>query len=202
MINIRNKNGAIELSITTVIIIVIGVSLLALGLVLVKNIFGGATDSVNSLNSNTMTALANLFGQDDAANVAVKLGPDSTAKIKAGTDSFGVGIAARTPDGSNVGNRSRLQFTLSLDTTAGNCAATGSLGPTKTKALFKTALNVAHPFDQFSGSNAFAIIFLKIPSGSVACVQKVFIDVKDTSTGDTLDGTAFNLQIIRGGIFG
>ena len=41
----NQKKGAIELSITTIVVIVIGVTLLALGLVWVKNVFGG----INSL---------------------------------------------------------------------------------------------------------------------------------------------------------
>ena len=46
-----NKKGALELSIGTIVIIVIGMSMLILGLVLVQKIFVGSTNNVDDLNN-------------------------------------------------------------------------------------------------------------------------------------------------------
>ena len=46
----KNRDGALELSIGTIVVIVIGMSMLVLGLVLVRTIFTGSTESVKVLN--------------------------------------------------------------------------------------------------------------------------------------------------------
>ena len=50
MLLARNKQGALELSIGTIVVIVIGMSMLILGLVLVKTIFTGSTAAIGQLN--------------------------------------------------------------------------------------------------------------------------------------------------------
>ena len=81
---LKSKKAAIELSIGTIVVIVIAMTMLVLGLILVKNIFSGATESVDSLNEKVMGEISKLF-TDESANVVVKLGSDQTAKIKQDT---------------------------------------------------------------------------------------------------------------------
>ena len=77
----HNKKAALELSIGTVVIIVLAMSMLILGLVLIGNIFEGADESVNVLNDKVLNAMSSLF-TDEGEDVIVKLGPDQTAKLK------------------------------------------------------------------------------------------------------------------------
>jgi hypothetical protein len=67
--NKRGKRGALELSIGTVVIIVLAMSMLILGLVLVKNIFSGAKYNIDQLNDKVTDEinqyLSNLSGYDD-----------------------------------------------------------------------------------------------------------------------------------------
>ena len=58
---IKNKKAAIELSIGTVVIIVLAMSMLILGLVLIRNIFTGATESVDQINDNVRSEIIKLF---------------------------------------------------------------------------------------------------------------------------------------------
>ena len=58
------KSGAIELSIGTIVIIVLAMSMLILGLVLVKNIFSGATNIVDLNNDQIAKEIAAVYGDD------------------------------------------------------------------------------------------------------------------------------------------
>lgn len=65
----RNKKGAIELSVGTVVIIAIGVTLLILGLVFVRNIIQSATGSVELIDRNVKAQINQLFNEDDRKTV-------------------------------------------------------------------------------------------------------------------------------------
>mgnify|MGYP001564153102 FL=1 len=58
-----NKKAALELSIGTIVIIVLAMSMLILGLVLVRNIFTGATYNVDQLNKNVEAEINKLFNE-------------------------------------------------------------------------------------------------------------------------------------------
>ena len=54
------KKGAIELSIGTIVIIVLAMSMLILGIILIKNIFSGSTNAVDDINKGVINVP--LFG--------------------------------------------------------------------------------------------------------------------------------------------
>lgn len=58
------KKGAMEMSIGTIVVIVLSMSMLILGMVLVKNIFGGATDIVDSSTQQISSEIAKIYGDD------------------------------------------------------------------------------------------------------------------------------------------
>ncbi len=60
----NDKKGAMEMSIGTIVIIVLSMSMLILGMVLVKNIFGGATDIVDSSTQQISSEIAKIYGDD------------------------------------------------------------------------------------------------------------------------------------------
>lgn len=193
---IKNKKAAIELSIGTIVIIVLAMSMLILGLVLVRNIFSGATGSVDDLNDKVQDEIIKLFS-DDSDDVVISLGSDNTAKIKQDTPAFSLAIGARTLDGSNT-DRDRLKYELSLDEN-GDCVE--KIGLKKTEALFTTRLKVKNSFDKFKGPHASALIELKIPEGTPTCTQKIFVDVTDTKTEESVGGSFFRIEIIQKGFF-
>ena len=204
---IPERKAAIELSIGTVVIIVLAMSMLILGLVLVRSIFRGATESVDDLNSKVKAQITSLFADTDA-KVAVLLGNDKTARIKAGSESFGIGIGAKTPDGASAGSArgSRLKYKLSFqqDQNFRNCAHATMLGLQATKNLMTEPLDTTLDFDQFEGSNAFALITLKIPEGTKLCSQKVFIDIYDTQAttpNEAYTRAFFVFEVTEAGFF-
>ena len=192
------QRGAIEMSITTVVVLVLGMTMLILGLGLVRGIFSTATESVDSIDEKVQSEIAQLFS-DDKQDVAVFLGGDRTAKVKANGENFGVAIGARTPDGATA-IAGRLKFQLTLDDSSTKYCLT-VLGKTQTEALFITRFGQELEFDRRTGANAFSIISLNVPKGTKECLQKVLLDVKDTTTGQSLGGNSFIINIVKPGLF-
>ncbi|HLC32014.1 MAG TPA: hypothetical protein VJK51_05090 [Candidatus Nanoarchaeia archaeon] len=190
------KKGAIELSVSTIVIIVLAMSMLILGLVLVRNIFTGATESVDVLDDKIKSEITKLF-TEESSNVVIKLGTDKTIVVEPGDQNIGVAIGARTYDGSEVGRSERLQYKLSLDTNDKSCYK--FLGETKTKNLFFTTVGRDVNFDSWQGSNAYARIVLTIPDGTPSCLQKVNVAVRDndktTGTTKEIGADVFYIEI-------
>jgi len=191
----KNKIAAMELSVGTAVVIVLAVTMLILGLVLVRNIFSGATESVSELNEKVKSEITNLFSES-SSNLIIKLGSDRTARVKAGTEEFGIAIGARTKDGSTV-DLNKLKYKLSLDTsTKENCYQ--ELGMQKTQDLFLQKMDTNLEFDRFEGDTTFAIIQISIPEGTELCSQKVYIDIQDN--GEPLGREMFILKVERKGL--
>lgn len=195
MVN-KNREGALELSIGTIVVIVIGMSMLILGLVLVRNIFSGSTNTVDELNDQVQNEILNLFGTS-AGNVVVKLGSEGIAEVKPG-DRFNVAVGAQHPDGASI-TRDSLQYKISLaDDSNENCLRI--LGKERSEGLFVTRVNTWNNFDTFSGSTAFTLIEIDVPSGTARCTQKVNVDMKLKEEQQASSGDAFILEVAREGI--
>jgi len=98
------KKGAIELSVGTIVIIVLSMSMLILGLVLVKNIFSGSTQNVLQINDKVKDNINKLFVEDKRTVVYL---PNQIAEIKQNED-WGVAFAIKnlkrgTPDAGHFG---------------------------------------------------------------------------------------------------
>ncbi len=194
--NLKNREGALELSIGTIVVIVIGMSMLILGLVLVRTIFAGSTGTVDELNEQVQSEILNLFGNSQG-NVVVKLGSAGIAEVKPG-DRFNVAVGAQHPDGASI-TRDTLQYRISLaDDSNENCLRI--LGKERAEGLFVTRVNNWNNFDTFSGSTAFSLIEIDVPSGTARCTQKVNVDMKLKEEQQASSGDAFILEVAREGI--
>lgn len=197
-IQMMQRRGAIEMSITTVVVLVLGMTMLILGLGLVRGIFGTATDSVDQIDQKVKSEIAQLFS-DDQQDVVILLGKDKTAAIKASDKPFGIVVGARTPDGAAAtAGRLKLQLTLD-DSSTKYCLAV--LGKAKTEGVFVPRFGQDLEFDEFDGANAFFKIQVQIPEGTKECSQKILVDVKDTTTGQPLGRNSFIINIVKPGLF-
>ncbi len=103
------KRGAIELSITTIVIVVIGVTLLTLGLVFIKGIFGKLTtlsDEIFGKSSTIIDTLTIDAKISSPSSVNVEQGKTTTFKVHvghdgtlSGTKTFTVQLTPRFPAG-------------------------------------------------------------------------------------------------------
>jgi hypothetical protein len=193
----KNKRAAMEMSVGTLVTIVLLMAVLGLGIVLIGNIFNTATGSVGVIDDKIMGELNDLFAEQ-GADVVVRLGADRLAKIPQDSYDFGIAIGAQTPDGSAT-DRSRLQYKLKLDDSEQkNCVALlGGESYVEDLIRQKIGRNRWINFDQFDGPSAGARISFDIPKAITKCTQKVLIDVRDTDDSDRIfAGTFFKFQII------
>jgi len=201
-----NRKAAIELSIGTIVIIVISMSMLILGLVLVRSIFTGATESVDTLNDRVKSEITSLFARE-GSKVVVLLGSDRTATITAG-DSIGIGIGAKAPDDLGaLQRRDDLEFRLELESEAdapSNCLAlNGNAVYDWFDYTFVGDKTNLVSFDEFDGRDALAIIRVDVPDTTQPCAQKVFVDVVNRAGGNSgaYAGSSFIIEVEEGGIF-
>ena len=61
-----SKKGALELSIGTIVVLVLAMAMLIMGLILVQNIFSGGTDAVNKINNEVLKGIDDMFSDSDA----------------------------------------------------------------------------------------------------------------------------------------
>jgi hypothetical protein len=190
------KKGALELSIGTIVILVLAMSMLILGLILIRTIFRGATGTVNELDESVKEEIKNIFVKEDEL-VLVKLGAEKTAEIPADGDTHNVAFGARTIDGTTVDIK-QFKYKLSIDNNArDNCVK--KIGEKKVENLLIQPIGSKLPFDKFEGDKAFSLIEIRVPEGTTLCSQKFFIDVEDR--GEPLGRDVFKVEIVRKGFF-
>ena len=61
---VKKKKGAIELSMGTIVILVLAMTMLIMGLVLIKTIFSGAKYNVEQINQKVEGEIGKLFSED------------------------------------------------------------------------------------------------------------------------------------------
>jgi|WetSurMetagenome_2_1015567.scaffolds.fasta_scaffold174179_2 hypothetical protein len=106
-----NKKGAIELSIGTIVIIVIAMSMLILGLVLVRTIFTSAITSVTSIDAGVKNKIQQMFSEDEQKKIA--LIPDQgIIELKQGEIGSGFALSIRNTPGG--GATSKYSYAVSV----------------------------------------------------------------------------------------
>ena len=183
--NQKNKKAAFEMSITTLVIIVIAVVMLILGLVFVRQIFGTATDSISVIDEQVKNQLKTMFGQEQSYVVIYNV----ETSIKPDTESFRIPLAARTQTGNTV-TQDNLQYKISI--VGGDC-----LNPEGWFVYPQPG--TWNNFDSFEFDTGYVDLILSVPKGTALCTSVMKMAVKD-GTGEFASKT-FTVKIVRGGLF-
>lgn len=187
---ITNKKGGFEMSITTLVIIVIAVVMLILGLVLVRQIFGVASESVSQVDIQVRGQLQKFFGEEGRDIVIYS----KEVNIKPIGETFSTAFAAKNPEGGSVES---LRYNISL-TDIGDCKEKNN--KPIVESWFMTPLNQKLSFDDYEVDTAYGDILINIPRGAKLCTQRVKVEL---IYGDNQKiASSFTIKVIRGGIFG
>ncbi|MFH0808529.1 MAG: hypothetical protein V1888_02835 [archaeon] len=103
------KKGALEMSVGTIVIIVLSMSMLILGMVLIKNIFSSANNAMDMTDSQIVNEINKMFVEDK--KVAVNL-PNQIAKIKQGEE-WGVGFVIKNLE-KGVSSSSEFSYEVTI----------------------------------------------------------------------------------------
>jgi hypothetical protein len=163
MVNLQNKKAAVELSISTIIIIVLGVTMLILGMVLVRNIMCKTINLTTNIDSKVTDELNRYFG-DSGSEVACMGAGGEAVKLLAGKTNY-IFCIVKAPATSNY------QITLTTSK-----SYIPSLKDEQLKGWIKTSSwtgNIA-PGDQ----SVKKPIMLQIPSNAPEGPIKLQVEVK------------------------
>lgn len=190
-----NKKAAVELSISTIVIVVLGMSMLILGLVLIRGIFTGVTDNVDEINAKVSAEINKLF-VDDSERAVLRL-TENTAKIKQGT-SIGIAFGIRNTD-RGVIESSNFNYETVLDDIKirENCGISKETAESWIRS--GTGTESVQP-GEFKG----AIIKISLPEDAPLCETKYRIIIyrpgKETLT-NPYESLSFFLEVRPKGLF-
>jgi len=183
----KNKKAAIEMSIGTIVVIVLAMTMLIMGLVLIKSIFSGATYNVDTINDKVKEQINKMFEEDDSAAIVVYLA-DSKAVIKKGND-FGVAFAIKNLGTGSVAEKFTYEVKLGDDPSD----LKKQCGITEAQAMAliikgKTGEFLIKPGDFNTG-----LIRIQTDADSPICMIRYDINVKKDGVAES--STFFDVQI-------
>jgi hypothetical protein len=181
----KNKKAAIELSVGTIVVIVIAMSMLILGLILVKNIFSGATQNVDDLNIKVKDEIKKLFSDNNEKMVLYVKG-GSIIEIKQG-ETYGIGFGIRNTEkgSSTVG---KFVYTVVATSVESGCNL-----PLETANSY-IRLHQTESFDLSPGSDPF-MQFVQIRPTESAPLCQIGYRITVTKDGASYTGKSFDIQI-------
>lgn len=178
----RNRSGAIELSMSTIVIIVLSVIVLIAGIYFLQKIFTVATNSIDSIDSQVQSELQKMFSNDDSLKVAFY--PESRdVSITKGDTPKGFAFQIRNNDVNDA--------TFSYQVTATDTSKCGSFSETDANAML---LGGSGSVDVGRGSVSEAMLVRFVVPDSAPKCPMVF-DLKVTKGSSAYDDTNFFLTI-------
>ena len=163
-----SKKAAIEMSVGTIVTIVLLMTTLILGLVLVRNIFSGSVENINSIDQAVKNEINKLFAEDDSRTVIV-YPATRTISIRKG-DEGGFGFSIR-----NTG-REDGAFSYTVKVAEASCG----ISNTDADNLIILGKSSAEPINIPSGNSLEQPILVKysISEGTPICNIRYNLDIK------------------------
>ncbi len=180
----RKKKAAIELSVGTIVVIVLAMSMLILGLVLIRNIFKGSIDNFDALNRNVEGEINKLFNERGEKTVIYL--PKEELELKKGK-SFGVGFGVKNTVGGES-TQGKFEYKIEASSVQKGCQLT------ITEANNYLILGDSGSFSLSPGAtNSKLKVTVQIPDSAPLC--QIRYELRVTKEGQTYDTNAFNLKI-------
>lgn len=92
----KNKRAAMEMTVGTIVTIVLLMSALVLGLILTNTIFKGSKENIESIDEGVKNQISEMFAKDDLKKIV--LYPGTSISIKKGGDDAGFAFSIRNLD--------------------------------------------------------------------------------------------------------
>jgi hypothetical protein len=173
-----------------------------IALMLIRNMYGPVNPryslSIGNLNEQVFKQMEQ--GMDEEAIMTILLGSDRIAKIRAGTENFGIAIGARTRYGSGIENLSSVQYRLEA---VNSSSCYKILGEEKIKKMFAKPLGTNTNMDAFREDIGAAIISVSIPSETNPCNQIMLVTFIDNTrnSSERIGMNSFTIQVLKKSLF-
>ncbi len=163
-----NKTAALEMSIGTIVIIVLAMSMLILGMVLIKNIFSGASNNVLQMNNKVKDQINKLFVENKRTVIYL---PNQMATIEQNKD-WGVAFGIKNlATGTAEAGRFHYAVSVSDPDILRKCG----INEKSVENWIKTGREdtmVIPPGESYVG-----VIRFSIPTAAPLCVVRFHLDV-------------------------
>ena len=171
------KKAAMEMSVGTIVTIVLLMTVLILGLVLVKTIFSSSVDNIKGIDQAVKTEIKKLFAQDETTKIVVY--PETRIiTIKKGADDSGFGFAIR-----NLENEPKtFSYDISAAEIEQGCSALSLDAADQLITLGKQGNNIVIPSGSIMDNEIF--VRFNIPSTAPACQVRYNLNVYEGSTSN------------------
>lgn len=110
----KNKKAAMEMSVGTIVTIVLLMTALILGLVLVRTIFRGATENIEGVNDAVRAEVEKLFSEDTRKRVVI-IPSTREVVLNKGDSTRGFGLSIR-----NLGDKGKFSYSIDAQEIACN----------------------------------------------------------------------------------
>ncbi|MCD4771030.1 hypothetical protein K8R30_01270 [archaeon] len=182
---IGDKRGAIEMSIGTIVVIVLAMSMLILGMILVKNIFSGASENVLQMNDKVKDQINKLFVEDKRTVVYL---PNQIASIDQNED-WGVAFGVKNLErGTAEAGRFHYDVTVSDPDVRTKCGVDERTVESWVKTGRADDMTIA------PGQSYFGIVRFFIPDTAPLCTVRFHIDV--TKDGAAYATDFFDIEVV------
>jgi hypothetical protein len=128
-----NKKGAVELSMTTIIIIVMGITILSLGLVWIRGVFSDVDQISSGAFEQGESQIAEIFGGTDQAvalspsETSIKQGKTSTASLAINNLGAGSVTVSATVEAKALGGGKADKLVCAFSDTLASASGTSTL---------------------------------------------------------------------------
>lgn len=193
----KSRKGAMEMSVGTIVTIVLLMSVLVLGIFLVQKIFTTGSESIDIIDDQVKGEIMDLFGSS-GKNIVIALGTKNTAKIKQGTENFGIPIAFSPTDPAAW--TSGCTYSITINNQPRYCLNQGWSVSEITRDI-KTGVTRVE-FDEIDKLNGYALIKIDIPETVAPCLQRFGVNVECSGghSDENIRGS-FDIEIIKKGLF-
>lgn len=178
------KRGAIELSIGTIVIIVLAMSMLILGLVLVKNIFSGSSENILQMNDKVKDQINKLFVEDKKVIVSLT---NQKAVIKQNED-WGIPFAIRNIK-KNTAEASKFSYEVKVSDP--DVRQKCGISEKEVESWIQTGRSDTVALAP--GETYYGIVRFFIPEGAPLCIVRFHLEVK--ADGQTYQTESFDVQV-------
>jgi len=170
MITRKNKRAAMEMSVGTIVTIVLLVSVLVLGLFLVQRIFGSGINAIDSIDTQIQNEINQLFSTGETSKIAVY--PTSReVNVKKGDDPKGFAFSVY-----NDAKESSSSFEYSIEADdVSDCGSTFTKSIADSYLLGKTGSFELGPTSMLENAR---LVRLSVPESAISCTIFYNINVK------------------------
>jgi len=190
----KNKKAAMEMSVGTIVTIVLLMTVLVLGLILIRSIFSSATKSIDSIDSQVTAEINNLFSSENK-DLVVSLGSGHSADVSQGTRAFGF-VFGYSPDDPTALIAGNCNYAISADTSGTYCSDYTS--GREVEEWITTGINQV-VFSERQKNAGYSLVRLNIPESTPICTQRYLIAV--SCEGAELSSTWFDINVVKKGVF-